>query len=205
MADLGVAHLAGRQADRFARGFERAARVPLQQVEERRRLASATAFWSRSARIPQPSRMMSASGPVIGLLQLLDGGAPRVLGARAERLLDAEQLVVLGDAVAAAQRAGLDLAGARADGEVGDRRILGLAGAVRGDRRVAGGPRSAIACSVSVTVPIWLTLTSSELAMPLAMPSLRITGLVTNTSSPTSCTLAPSALVSRSQPASRPR
>ena len=38
------------------------------------------------------------------------------------------------DAVGAAGRAGLDLPAAGADREVGDRRVLGLAGAVRDDR-----------------------------------------------------------------------
>ena len=54
-----------------------------------------------------------------------------VAGARAELLLDPQQLVVLGDPVRARRRARLDLAGVRRDREVGDRRVLGLAGAVR--------------------------------------------------------------------------
>ena len=39
---------------------------------------------------------------------------------------------------------------------------------------------------VSVSVPIWLTLTRIELAMPSAMPWARRFSLVTNRSSPTS-------------------
>jgi hypothetical protein len=38
----------------------------------------------------------------------------------AELALDGEKPVVLGDALGATERTGLDLAGARADGEVGD-------------------------------------------------------------------------------------
>ena len=41
-------------------------------------------------------------------------------GVVAEHLLDAQQLVVLADAVGAAERAGLDLAGVGGHGDVGD-------------------------------------------------------------------------------------
>ena len=44
----------------------------------------------------------------------------RVDGIRAELLLDAKKLVVLGQALGAARGTGLDLAGGEADGEVGD-------------------------------------------------------------------------------------
>ena len=47
----------------------------------------------------------------------------------------------LHDAIGAARRAGLDLARAGADRQVGDRRVFGLARAVRDDRRVAGVAR----------------------------------------------------------------
>jgi hypothetical protein len=46
--------------------------------------------------------------------------------------------VVLGDAVAAAGRAGLDLAGVHGDGEIGDGGVFGLAAAVADDGGVAG-------------------------------------------------------------------
>ena len=59
---------------------------------------------------------------------------PGVRRVGAERLLDAQQLVVLGDAIRARRRAGLDLAAAGGDGEVGDRRVLGLARAVATSR-----------------------------------------------------------------------
>src|SRR5688572_13115668 len=68
---------------------------------------------------------------------LTDGIAPGVACRGAEFLLDAQQLVVLGDAVAAACRSGLDLAGGRADGEVGDGGVLGFTRSVRDDRAVA--------------------------------------------------------------------
>ena len=48
-----------------------------------------------------------------------------------------------------------------------------------------------IAAKVSVSVPIWLILIRIELATRFSMPSFRIFVLVTNRSSPTSCTFAP--------------
>ena len=62
------------------------------------------------------------------------------------------------------RRAGLDLAAVGGDGEVGDGRVLGLARPVRHDRGVAGAVARSTASSVSVRVPIWLTLTRIELA-----------------------------------------
>src|SRR5262244_3378514 len=56
----------------------------------------------------------------------------------AEFLFDAQKLVVLGDAVGAAGRARLDLAGVGGDGEVGDEGIFGFAGAVADDGGVSG-------------------------------------------------------------------
>src|SRR5690606_14567102 len=54
-------------------------------------------------------------------------------------LFDAKQLVVLGNAVRAAQRASLDLTSGSAHGEVGDGVVFGFAAAVRDHRGVAGG------------------------------------------------------------------
>src|SRR5215207_2181947 len=54
-------------------------------------------------------------------------------------LLDAQQLVVLGHAVAAAGRAGLDLARVGRNGQVRDRRVLRLARPVRNHRRIPRG------------------------------------------------------------------
>src|SRR5262249_8663719 len=62
----------------------------------------------------------------------------RVTSLRSELFFDSQELVVFRPPVGAARRAGLDLAGAGGDGEVGDRRIFGLAGPVRDDARVAG-------------------------------------------------------------------
>src|SRR6185295_4797801 len=58
-------------------------------------------------------------------------GERSIDGAFSELLLDSQEAVVLRDAFAAAQRAGLDLSAADGDGEIGDRRVLGLARAVR--------------------------------------------------------------------------
>src|ERR1700732_1644698 len=56
----------------------------------------------------------------------------------AEFLFNAQQLIVLGDAVGAAGGAGFDLASGGGDGEIGDEGILGFAGAVGNDGVVAG-------------------------------------------------------------------
>ena len=65
-----------------------------------------------------------------------EGRPARVLGALAELLLDPQELVVLRDPVAPRRGTRLDLPYAGRDGQVGDGRILGLAGAVGHDRRV---------------------------------------------------------------------
>ena len=57
-------------------------------------------------------------------------------GVVAEFLFDAEELVVFGDAVGAAEGASLDLARICGHGDVGDGDIFGLAGAVADDGRV---------------------------------------------------------------------
>ena len=66
---------------------------------------------------------------------------PGIMRDLAQLLLDAEQLVVLGEPVGAGEAAGLDLPAIGGDGEVGDGRVLGLARAVRHDRGVAGAVR----------------------------------------------------------------
>src|SRR5690606_14255539 len=65
---------------------------------------------------------------------------PRVACPFAEALLDAQELVVLGDAVGAAGAASLDLAHAGGDREVSDEGVLGLAGPVRDHRMVPRAP-----------------------------------------------------------------
>ena len=124
-----------------------------------------------------------------------------VRGGLAELLLDAQQLVVLGDAVGPGRRAGLDLPAAGGDGEVGDRRVLGLARSGGSSPRCTptGAPAST-ASSVSVSVPIWLTFTRIELATPASMPRASRSVFVTKRSSPTSCTRSPSSRVSSAQP-----
>src|SRR5215208_3877892 len=73
---------------------------------------------------------MSAPPPRIeGRQAGVDGGA-------SQGLFYAEELVVLRHALAAGRRAGLDLARVHGHGEVGDRRVLGLAAAVADHRRV---------------------------------------------------------------------
>src|ERR1035438_3360908 len=49
-----------------------------------------------------------------------------------------------------------------------------------------------MASRVSVSVPIWLTFTRIEFAVPVSIPRLRNFVFVTNKSSPTSCSLSPS-------------
>src|SRR5438105_393779 len=55
-------------------------------------------------------------------------GPPRIDRILPEELLDAQQLIVLRQSVAAAQRAGLDLAAVGRNGNVSDGRVLGFAG-----------------------------------------------------------------------------
>src|SRR5690606_24469202 len=69
-------------------------------------------------------------------LQRDESIAAGVAGGAAQRFLDTQQLVVLGDAIAAAQRAGLDLGGGGRHRDVGDGHILGLAGTVRHHRGI---------------------------------------------------------------------
>ena len=54
-------------------------------------------------------------------------GGAGIDGLAAQFILDAQQLVVLGHALAAAEGAGLDLAGARGHRQVGDGGVLGFA------------------------------------------------------------------------------
>src|SRR6188472_1745557 len=70
--------------------------------------------------------------------QRLECRAATVFRLVTQLLLDAKQLVVLRRAIGACERTGLDLPAIGGDREVGDRGILGLAGAVRHDRGIAG-------------------------------------------------------------------
>ena len=116
-------------------------------------------------------------------------------------LRDPQELVIFRDPIGPAKRAGLDLPGVGRDRDVGNGRVLGLAGAMtdHGGVIVLASPRS-IAAKVSVSVPIWFTFTRMELATPCAMPLRRKATLVTKRSSPTSCVLSPSRSVNFFQP-----
>ena len=93
-----------------------------------------------------------------------------VNGVLAKQLLDAQELVVFGQTVRAAQRAGLDLAAVRRHGDVSNGRVFGFARAMTDDGGVAVRLRELTASSVSVSEPIWFTFTRIELAVPVSMP-----------------------------------
>ena len=61
MADLGVAHLARREADRLARGLERRVRVLGPEAVEDRRVRVLDRVPGPGGARPQPSRMTSAT------------------------------------------------------------------------------------------------------------------------------------------------
>src|SRR6187455_116144 len=67
-----------------------------------------------------------------------EGGPTGVASRVVELLLDAQQLVVLGDPLGAGGGTGLDLAAVGGDREVGDRGVLGLAGTVAHHAAEAG-------------------------------------------------------------------
>src|SRR5215208_5752050 len=71
---------------------------------------------------------------------IVEGGPAGVACGAAQLLLDAQQAVVLGDALAAGGSARLELAGVGGDDEVGDGGVLRLAGAVADH----GGPAGAL-------------------------------------------------------------
>lgn len=80
------------------------------------------------------------SGTGLGAVPSRGSGERRATGVDrrvAELLFDAEQLVVLRDALGAGRGAGLDLTGVGGDRQVGDRGVFGLARAVRQHGRVA--------------------------------------------------------------------
>src|SRR5271165_3783914 len=74
-------------------------------------------------------------------LNRLDGRPPGVAGLIAELLLDPDQLVVLGQTIRPRDRAGFDLSAIGRNREIGDRRVLRLAGPVRYHSGVAGPMR----------------------------------------------------------------
>jgi hypothetical protein len=118
--------------------------------------------------------------------------------ARAEALLDAQRLVPLRHALAARERADLELAGAPADREVDDRRVLGLAGARRRRcRRSRARGAASQAARVSLSVPRWFGLSSTVLAAPAAAAWRTSAASLTRKSSPTICSRSPAARVKR--------
>src|SRR3954468_3327661 len=112
-----------------------------------------------------------------------EGGGAGVPRRVVQLLLDAQQLVVLGDALAAGRGTGLDLTAVDRDGEVGDRGVLGLAGTVAHHRAVAGPVRQVDRVQGLGERADLVDLPSSALAAPGAMPSASRAGLVTNRSS----------------------
>ena len=120
-------------------------------------------------RLGRPSERSRATGEVLYRYARRRGGricrrsAPTAPSSSSMRM----SWLYLASRSRAAQRAGLDLARVGRDREVGDRRVLGLARAVRDDGRVAGAaaPSRRRRASRSA-MPIWLTLTRIELAMP---------------------------------------
>src|SRR5574344_1740254 len=70
--------------------------------------------------------------------QVVERGTTGVFGHIAQIFFDAQQLVVLGDTVAAAHRASLDLASVQAHSDVGNRAVFGFARAVRDHGGVTG-------------------------------------------------------------------
>src|SRR5581483_10144618 len=86
------------------------------------------------------NRFLGSGRPLLltPIIQRLDSHEPRRVS---QALFDAQQLVVLGGAVGARGRAGLDLSRARADGEVGDERVFRFARAMRDHAGVLVPPR----------------------------------------------------------------
>ncbi len=93
-----------------------------------------------------------------------------VLRAVAELFFDAQQLVVLRDPFAARGRAGLDLTAVRRDREIGD--DVSSVSPLRCDITTVYPDRvaSPTVSSVSVSEPIWFTLTRIEFAIPCSIP-----------------------------------
>ena len=124
-------------------------------------------------------------------------GATEVRGRGPEVVLDAQELVVLGDPVAARGRARLDLPAVGGDREVGDRDVLGLAAAVRHHRGVAGTTREHHGVERLRQRADLVDLDEDRVG-DAALDALRSrAALVTKRSSPTSWTRSPSALGDR--------
>ena len=163
VADFGVAHLPGGQADRLARGDQLRVRISFEQLVEDRRARQrdgvVLALGTDSPAVEHDEneldcRRVASSGVASAGVQRANRRRPRVARRRAQLLFDPQELVVFRDAIRSARRAGLDLARAGRHGEIRDGRVFRLARSMRDDARVAASRAMATASSVSVTVPI---------------------------------------------------
>ena len=102
----------------------------------------------RGARALEPKAQARGRGG-LGLLPRVERGPARVARHGIDLLLDAEELVVFGDAVGARGGSGLDLPAARGHGQVGDGDVFRLAAAVaqRSPRRTIALPGVAFTAS----------------------------------------------------------
>src|SRR5687768_11351446 len=93
---------------------------------------------SRAGEWPQPSIMISASGPRFLFkphLYLMKCFLSEIARGATQIFFNPQQLVVLCDAIGARERACFDLAGVGCNREIGDERIFSFTGTVRNDRR----------------------------------------------------------------------
>ena len=79
-------------------------------------------------------------------------------------LRNSQKLIVLGHAIGSAKRTGLDLTGVRRDRDIGNGCVFRFTGAMTDHGGVIIFLRQSMASRVSVSVPIWFTLTRIELA-----------------------------------------
>jgi hypothetical protein len=118
--------------------------------------------------------------------------------------LDPQQLVVFADAVGAAQRAGLDLAGVGRHRDIGDGGVFRLTGAMADDRRVTGFLRHLNRIQRFRQRADLVDLYQDRVGgARSSIPRFRNFVLVTNRSSPTSCSLSPNHRSSASSHPSR--
>src|SRR5439155_4554176 len=110
---------------------------PVAIIASSRRMIPSSVPWKVS-RMPGSAL---AAGRRMGLAEAREGARTREAGRLPQLPLDPQELVVLGDAVAARGGAGFDLARFPGHREVRDGGVLGLAGAVADDRRVAAAER----------------------------------------------------------------
>ena len=92
---------------------------------------------ARKTRFPDSPRRRLRAARGSGRTELHLAHLTAVDGVVTQFFFDAEKLVVLRDAIGAAERAGLDLAGVGRHGDVGDGGVFGLAGAMADDGGVA--------------------------------------------------------------------